>query len=93
MQCSIHHTRLVWTTQRIDDFLLRGRPRMLWSPSSFEVWGKRGIHETFHQFQQPMLHSKSADDAAHQEHQPLPTEQGMHVSAHPALQEPLPVHP
>jgi hypothetical protein len=50
-QSSIHHTRLALTTQKIDDFFLRGRPRMLWSPSSFKVWGKRGMHGTFHQFQ------------------------------------------
>ena len=66
-QCSVRHTRLALTTQRIGDFLLRGRPRMLWSPSSFEVWGKRGVHGTFHQFQQPLLHSITADDAAHWE--------------------------
>ena len=64
-QCSVRHTRLALTTQRIGDFLLRGRPRMLWSPSSFEVWGKRGVHGTFHQFQQPLLHSITADYAAH----------------------------
>src|SRR5438270_4863153 len=64
-QCSVRHTRLALTTQRIGDFLLRGRPRMLWSPSSFEVWGKRGVHGTFHQFQQPLLRSITADDAAH----------------------------
>ena len=50
-QSSIRHTRLALTTQKVDDFFLRGRPRMLWSPSSFEVWGKRGMHGTFHQFQ------------------------------------------
>jgi hypothetical protein len=64
-QSSIRHTRLALTTHRIDDFLLRGRPRMLWSPSSFEGWGKRGVHGTFHQFQYHLVHSKSAADAAH----------------------------
>src|SRR5258708_32168714 len=38
---------------------------MLWSPSSFEVWGKRGVHGTFHQFQYRLVRSKSAADAAH----------------------------
>jgi hypothetical protein len=64
-QFSIRHTRLALTTHRIDDFLLRGRPRMLWSPSSFEGWGKRGVHGTFHQFQYHLVRSKSAADAAH----------------------------
>ncbi len=45
--------------------LLRGRPRMLWSPSSFEGEGKRGAHGTFHQFQQLQLRSLSAANAAH----------------------------
>lgn len=49
-QCSIRHTRLALTIQRIGDFLLHGCPRMLWSPSSFEGWGKRGVHRTVHQF-------------------------------------------
>ena len=64
-QCSIRHTRLALTTHRIGDFLLRGRPRMLWSPSSFEGRGKRGVHGTFHQFQYHLVRSKSAADAAH----------------------------
>jgi len=38
---------------------------MLWSPSSFEGEGKRGVHRTYHQFQQLLLRSFSADDAAH----------------------------
>src|SRR5258708_31932567 len=38
---------------------------MLWSPSSFEVWGKRGVHGTFHQFQYRLVRSITADDAAH----------------------------
>ena len=65
MQCSIRHTRFALITQRIGDSLLRDRPRMLWSPSSFEVWGKRGMHGTFHQFQYHLVRSISADDAAH----------------------------
>ena len=64
-QSSVRHTHLALTTQRIGDFLLRGRPRMLWSPSSFEDWGKRGVHETVHQFQYHLVRSKSAADAAH----------------------------
>lgn len=64
-QSSIRHTRLALTTHRIGDFLLRGRPRMLWSPSSFEDWGKRGVHGTVHQFQYSLVHSLSAADAAH----------------------------
>src|SRR6266702_7626967 len=66
-QCSVRHTRLALTTHRVGDFLLRGRPRMLWSPFSFELWGKRGVHGTFHQFQQHLLRSITADDAAHGE--------------------------
>ncbi len=65
MQCSIRHTRLTLITQRVGDSLLRDRPRMLWLPSFFKVWGKRGMHGTFHQFQQYLLRSLSADDAAH----------------------------
>jgi hypothetical protein len=56
-QCSVRHTHLALTPHRIGDFLLRGLPRMLWSPSPFEVWGKRGVHGTSHQFQQLSLHS------------------------------------
>src|SRR5712692_67893 len=56
-QCSIRHTHLALTAQRVGDFLLRGLPRMLWSPSSFEGKGKRGVHGTGHQFQQLLLHS------------------------------------
>ena len=56
-QCSVRHTHLALTTQEIDDFPLRGLLRMLWSPSSFEVEGKRSMHGTFHQFQQRLLHS------------------------------------
>ena len=65
MQCSLRHTRLTLITQRVGDSLLRDRPRMLWLPSFFKVWGKRGMHGTFHQFQQYLLRSLSADDAAH----------------------------
>jgi len=64
-QSSIRHTRLALTTHRIGDFLLRGRHRMLWSPSSFKVWGKRGVHGTVHQFQYHLVRSKSAAYAAH----------------------------
>lgn len=64
-QCSLRHTRLALTTRRVGDFLLRGFPRMLWSPSSFEVWGKRGVHGAFHQLQQLVLRSSFAADAAH----------------------------
>ena len=56
-QSSVRHTHLALTTRRIDDFPLRGLPRMLWSPSSFEGEGKRGVHRTYHQFQQLLLHS------------------------------------
>ena len=56
-QYSVRHTHLALTAQRIGDFLLRGLPRMLWSPSSFEGKGKRGVHGTGHQFQQLLLHS------------------------------------
>ncbi len=49
-QCRFRHTRLALTTQRMGSFLLRGLPCMLWSPSSFEVEGKQGVHRTFHQF-------------------------------------------
>lgn len=35
-QCRLRHTRLALTTQKIDDFPLRGLPHMRWSPSSFE---------------------------------------------------------
>jgi len=64
-QCSVHHTHLALTTQRIDDSLLRSLLRMLWSPSSFEGEGKRSMHETSHQFQQHSLYSLSAAYAAH----------------------------
>ena len=37
---------------------------MLWSPSSFEVEGKQGVHGTFHQFQQRLLRSMSAASTA-----------------------------
>jgi hypothetical protein len=79
-QCSIRHTRLALTTHRIGDFLLRGRPRMLWSPSSFEGWGKRGVHGTFHQFQYHLVRSTSAADAAHCRTRSLSAR-----SAHPLL--------
>jgi hypothetical protein len=64
-QCRFRHTRLALTTPRSGNFLLRGLPCMLWLPSSFEVWGKQGVHETFHQFQQLALHSRSAASTAH----------------------------
>jgi len=64
-QYSVRHTHLALTAQRMGDFLLRSLPRMLWSPSSFEGEGKRGVHGTYHQFQQLLLRSLSADDAAH----------------------------
>src|SRR5260221_4536196 len=56
-QYSLRHSHLALTAQRFGDFLLRGLPRMLWSPSSFEGKGKRGVHGTGHQFQQLLLHS------------------------------------
>ncbi len=71
-QSSFHHTRLALVTRRVGDSLLRNRPRMLWSPSSFEGRGKRGMHGMFHQFQQHLLHSFSADDAAHGKHLQYP---------------------
>ncbi len=84
MQCSIRHTRLALITQRVGDSLLRDRPRMLWSPSSFKVWGERGMHGTFHQFQQHLLRSISADDAAHRESRLFSvlytTKEGFHCS-------------
>src|SRR5207247_1792537 len=61
----LRHTHLALTTQRIGSFLLRSRPCMLWSPSSFEGWGKQGVHGTFHPFQQLALRSVSAASTAH----------------------------
>src|SRR5215471_4094886 len=66
-QYSVRHTHLALTAQRVGDSHLRGLPRMLWSPSSFEGEGKRGVHGISHQFQQLSLRSLSADDAAHAE--------------------------
>ena len=64
-QCSFHHTRLALTTRRMSGFLLRGRPHMLWSPSSFEGEGKWGVQRTFQQFSHQQVRSFSAAEAAH----------------------------
>jgi hypothetical protein len=45
---------------------------MLWSPSSFEGWGKRGVQRILHQFSQRLLHSTSAADAAHRNAPSIP---------------------
>jgi len=64
-QCRLHHTRLALTTRRSGNFLLRGLPCMLWSPSSLEGKGKQGVQRTFHQFSQLLLRSRSAASTAH----------------------------
>jgi len=51
-------------------------------PSFFKVWGKRGMHGTFHQFQQYLLRSLSADDAAHWISQESPPWTAMLVVEH-----------